>query len=110
VWHQAENPLPGSGEWHDPAASIDVHDDMDSYIQPVDAFGAPPLTAAPRAEAITQPLPSQTRPLGKEEAQTVSRPSVWEHISQVLAGRPVEPLLEETAANNPLPPTEADRS
>jgi hypothetical protein len=57
-----------------------------SGIQPVDLFGGPPPSP------VTRPLPENTRPLGAAGGSDTPHNSMWDHISQVLAGRPVDPL------------------
>jgi hypothetical protein len=104
VWHADDAPPLTPATWHDPLWGAE-DDEEESGIRPVDAFGGP------QPAAITQPLPEHTPPLSEQatplarEAQPSGpRGSVWDHISQVLAGRPVEPLPEEDAEE---PPAEA---
>jgi hypothetical protein len=120
VWHIHETMPAVPERWHDPAASAEPEPE-EAGITPVDLFGgpppaapqAPPLTdATPRApDTGTRPLPEQTQPLGADELAARPRGSVWDHISQVLAGRPVPPiptedesLLGDTAASDPAAP------
>lgn len=111
-WQQDATPAPDGTAWHDPMAAVYDEDEEAPGIQPVDAFGAPP--PAPRTQRAdqwadtrpvpemprpgaetTRPLPNPTRPLARGPQPTSPRGSVWDHISQVLAGRPVEPLPAE---------------
>ncbi len=101
VWH-AEDAPPPPATWHDPLQGAE-EDEEEGGIRPVDAFGGGPPPAA-----ITRPLPERTPPLSEDagplarEAQPSSpRGSVWDHISQVLAGRPLGPLPEEDAEEPP---------
>ena len=101
VWH-AEDAPPKPAAWHDPLQGTE-EDEEEGGIRPVDAFGGGPPPAA-----ITRPLPERTPPLSEDadplarEAQPSSpRGSVWDHISQVLAGRPLEPLPEEDVEEPP---------
>jgi hypothetical protein len=100
-WHAPETPPAGDFAWHDPALAAEPEDDEESYIQPIDVFGAPaPL--APTREAETPAIPPQPDPdptLSHEQPPVGPRGSVWDHISQVLAGRPVVPLPEEPNAD-----------
>jgi hypothetical protein len=55
-------------------------------------------------EALSSPLPQEPQPVSAEDVIERPRGSVWDHISQVLAGRPVpqipnedEPLLDAPA-------------
>ncbi|HEV2236764.1 MAG TPA: hypothetical protein VGR57_08905, partial [Ktedonobacterales bacterium] len=102
--------------WHDPAAAAEP-DPEESGITPVDLFGAPPPSAPPadanpRApDGGTRPLPEQNQPFGAADPTARPRGSVWDHISQVLAGRPVppipsddEPLSGEAAESDPPAP------
>jgi hypothetical protein len=103
VWHTSETAAAAPDHWHDPtqAAEPEVEE---AGITPVDLFGAPP-PAAPspslagafsrEPDAGTRPLPEKTRPLEPGEAAERPRGSVWDHISQVLAGRPVPPIPSE---------------
>lgn len=93
TWHPEDAPLPGPGTWHDPTLNHEEDDEFGG-LQPTDTFGAPPPSA------VTRPLSQITRPLERNEPEqsepaTAPRGSVWDHISQVLAGRPVEPLPAE---------------
>lgn len=98
-WHGHDAPADQSFTWHDPAVAAEPSDDEESYIQPIDVFGRPlPLAPARDAEPLTRPLPETTRPLPVDAPDASPRGSVWDHISQVLAGRPVAPLPDETAA------------
>jgi hypothetical protein len=107
-WHAGESAAPGGFTWHDPTLAAEPQDDEESYIQPIDVFGAPqPLAPAREAEPLTRPLPETTRPLLADASAAVPavspevspdvspRGSVWDHISQVLAGRPVAPLPDD---------------
>lgn len=100
VWH-AEDAPPTPATWHDPLQGAE-EDDEEGGIRPVDAFGGPPPAA------ITRPLPERTPPpseqvgtLAREAQPSNPRGSVWDHISQVLAGRPLEPLPEEDTEEPP---------
>jgi hypothetical protein len=102
VWHAEDTSLPTPATWHDPLQGAEEGEE-ESGIRPVDAFGG----GLPSA-AVTQPLSKRTPPLSEDvsplarEAQPSSpRGSVWDHISQVLAGKPVEPLPEEYAEDSP---------
>jgi F0F1-type ATP synthase assembly protein I len=88
TWHPEDAPLPGPGTWHDPTVNREEDEEFGG-LQPTDAFGAPPPSA------VTRPLSQITRPLERNEPEPAPRGSVWDHISQVLAGRPVEPLPAE---------------
>lgn len=88
TWHPEDAPLPAPGTWHDPVLSVEDDEDAGG-IQPTDTFGGPPPSA------ITRPLPLITRPLERSGPPSAPRSSVWDHISQVLAGRPVDPLPDE---------------
>jgi hypothetical protein len=105
VWHIHET-MPATPErWHDPTQAAEPEPE-EAGIVPVDLFGAPPPTtsqheppmadvAAREPDTSTRPLPEKTRPL--ESGDLAGRPhgSVWDHISQVLAGRPVPPVPSE---------------
>jgi hypothetical protein len=119
AWRAGDDPVAGAADWHDPTASVKAvgAEEVDEGdIQPVDLFGAP-APAAPRTEPLstaapplappppvpaarplpnTLPLPEQTRPL---DATTHPLPpadgGMWDHISQMLAGRPIAPLPDE---------------
>lgn len=86
-WHVDEAAAAGPVAWHDPLEHVELEqEDEVSGIQPVDLFGGPPPTPN------TRPLPENTRPLETSGASETRHSSVWDHISQVLAGRPVDPL------------------
>lgn len=86
-WHVDEAAAAEPVAWHDPMEHVELEpEDEASGIQPVDLFGAPPPTPD------TRPLPENTRPLGESDASATPPNSMWDHISQVLAGRPVDPL------------------
>ncbi len=86
VWHTDDAPAPDADAWHDPLAHAEQPtEEEDAGIQPVDAFGAPPPAATARPHsADTRPLP-----------ETEQRYTMWDHISHVLAGRPVELLPQD---------------
>ncbi|HEX9414957.1 MAG TPA: hypothetical protein VF916_15745 [Ktedonobacterales bacterium] len=102
VWHADDAPAPTAGSWHDPLQAAEPEQE-EAGIVPVDLFGAPPPspntrpldTATRPPGSVTRPLPERTRPLSQSELPGIPRSSVWEHISQVLAGRPVPPMPPE---------------
>jgi hypothetical protein len=94
-WHTPDAPSTDFS-WHDPAQSAEPQDDEESYIQPIDVFGAPPpLASSPRAESVA--LPTSPAPSAESTPGLGPRGSVWDHISQVLAGRPILPTPDEPA-------------
>ena len=102
VWHAEDAPPPTPATWHDPLQGAE-EDEEEGGIRPVDAFGGGPPPAA-----ITRPLPERTPPLSEDAGPLARaaqpsgpRGSVWDHISQVLAGRPLEPLPEEDVEEPP---------
>jgi hypothetical protein len=107
VWHADPAPSASASPWHDPLQGAD--EEEEAGIRPVDAFGAPPP-----AVPITRPLPQDTHPLDRSMTPSAPRGSVWDHISQMLAGRPLEPLppdedgpsAAQTNAPDSSPPTE----
>jgi hypothetical protein len=111
TWHVDDSPLPTPTTWHDPLRGAAADDEEDAGIRPVDAFGGS------SSSAITRPLPQNTRPLpetmrGRDTRPSAPRGSVWDHISQVLAGRPLEPLPledeDDASADQPgSPPPES---
>jgi hypothetical protein len=101
AWHISETMAAAPDHWHDPMHATEPEPE-EAGITPVDLFGAPPPAAPSPAgafsrepDADTRPLPEKTRPLEPGDAAGRPRGSVWDHISQVLAGRPVPPLPSE---------------
>ena len=105
-WQAQENPPPPA-DWHDPLAGrVAEEETEEAGIQPVDLFGAPPPAPAANSDGTltppppvptARPLPNATRPLGAITHPLDPRGKMWDHISQMLAGRPIEPLPEDPA-------------
>jgi hypothetical protein len=108
VWHDDHAELPGPEQWHNPSPEAEPEEE-EAGIKPVDLFGAlPPSAAESRPpDSNTRPLPERTRPLDTASDLPAPRGSIWEHISQVLAGRPVEPLpTDDSASTEEDPPSD----
>lgn len=105
AWRADVNPVPTEASWHDPLAGRTEQEQAEEAgIQPVDLFGAPPPTATRRDEPLAppppvptaRPLPNATRPLDTTTHPLVENGGMWDHISQMLAGRPIPPVPDET--------------
>jgi hypothetical protein len=104
-WHASEAGEATDFEWHDPSLAAEPQDDEESYIQPIDVFGEPPPrqpTQQDQDESPVSPPPANEDSAVAEDPPAVGpRGSVWDHISQVLAGRPVVPLPEDPEPDVP---------
>jgi hypothetical protein len=105
AWRAEDNPPPTVANWHDPQAGRTEQEEAEEAgIQPVDLFGAPPPAAARRDDPLTppppvpaaRPLPNATRPLDAAPHPADGNGGMWDHISQMLAGRPIPPVPDET--------------
>lgn len=104
AWQAADNSLPAEANWHDPQAGRAEQEVVEEAgIQPVDLFGAPPPAAPRRDDSLTppppvpaaRPLPNATRPLDATTHPLGGSGGMWDHISQMLAGRPIPPVPDE---------------
>lgn len=117
AWRVDNAATPDATAWHDPRArraaeAAEAEDAEEAGIRPVDLFGAPPPTAheagsdarvdeplaPPPPVPRARPLPSSTRPLAENTRPLDPRGSMWDHIGQMLAGRPIEPLPDDPTA------------
>jgi hypothetical protein len=119
-WQMDDLPPLVDAPWHDPSlGSLEQErEDQEAGIQPVDVFGALPSGAGtpPResGNSDTRPLPGHTRPhvpTTRPLVPLVPRGGIWEHITNVMAGKQAQPFsldddtLPDVPAEEELPPT-----
>jgi hypothetical protein len=97
-WHAPAMPPDAGFDWHDPTLAAEPQDD-ESSIHPIDVFGPPPPLAPPQQPDTLFPpqAPQPAPPAPAKPTEDGQQSSVWDHIAQVLDGRPVVPMPEQPA-------------